>query len=312
MVHHVLARFVEREWRFESVGARERYFRLFTRAMEVSDWRCLAYCLMSNHLHLAMVAGETSLQSWTKRVHSPFANWLNAQHGRRGQVFEDRVASYVVPKHDEGRVLAYIHNNPVRAGVVADAGESSWSSHRYYVARAQPPRWLHVSEGLARAGCDQQPDRFDQFVRGARDDQMGYPDLAAVRRIVRKLGAMEIGTPVLETTPRIPIVARPFASVRPDPRRVLELVAAHHEIELERLRHPNPPRSTAKNLARIRLIAVHVAVRLGTSMSDIATALGVSRQRGSQLAQTALDSAEHEVVIALRDRLHIESLKRSG
>ena len=42
------------------------------------------------------------------------------------------------------RLLAYIHNNPVRAGLVDNPGDWSWSSYRATGGLEQAPPFLHV------------------------------------------------------------------------------------------------------------------------------------------------------------------------
>ena len=51
-------------------------------------------------------------------------------------------------------LIASIHNEPVRAAAATRATDCAWSSHRAYVALARPQPWLHVAEGLHRAGFD--------------------------------------------------------------------------------------------------------------------------------------------------------------
>jgi hypothetical protein len=60
-------------------------------------------------------------------------------------------------------VIAYIHNNPVRAGVVAKASDSSWTSHRAYVGSSKPPQWLKVDHGYELMNITEPAD-FDTFV----------------------------------------------------------------------------------------------------------------------------------------------------
>ena len=52
VVYHLISRFVEREWFIKEEEEREYYVRLLGRALSESDWRCLAYAVMSNHIHL--------------------------------------------------------------------------------------------------------------------------------------------------------------------------------------------------------------------------------------------------------------------
>ena len=91
---------------------------------------------MSNHIHVAMIAGAAPLESWAKRVHSPFATWMNRQRGRLGPLIADRPKDIAVPDDRVPHLIAYIHNNPVRAGIVERAVGSVWTSHLAYTGRA--------------------------------------------------------------------------------------------------------------------------------------------------------------------------------
>jgi REP element-mobilizing transposase RayT len=161
-VYHLISRFVDREWFITTRGERELYLRMLGRALLDTDWRCLAYAVMSNHIHLQAVAGSNSLASWIRRVHSPFADTMNQAHGRIGSMFVRGPKACFVPPDKVARVLAYIHNNPVRAQVVAEPRDSEWTSHRAYVGLARSPRWLHVEEGLQRAGMT--AEVFEEWV----------------------------------------------------------------------------------------------------------------------------------------------------
>src|SRR5882762_8704116 len=86
-VYHLISRFVDRDWFIATESERRVYLELLGRALQTSDWRCLAFAIMSNHIHLAMVAGLQALDRWIRRVHSPFAEWLNQRYDRIGSVF---------------------------------------------------------------------------------------------------------------------------------------------------------------------------------------------------------------------------------
>jgi hypothetical protein len=59
-----------------------------------------------------------------------FSQWYNGRTGRRGALWEERYRSVLV---EDGRALeavaAYIDLNPVRAGLVAEAGKYRWSGY---------------------------------------------------------------------------------------------------------------------------------------------------------------------------------------
>ncbi len=150
--YHLISRFVDREWFIEKSYEREHYLRLLGRALDRTDWRLTGYAVMSNHIHLKSIAGEQPLDAWIRKVHSPLADALNRSRKRIGNVFARGPKAYPVTPESSGNLLAYIHNNPVRAGQSTDAAGNDWTSHRAYVGKAPVPRWLHVEEGLLRAG----------------------------------------------------------------------------------------------------------------------------------------------------------------
>ncbi|MGE3543333.1 MAG: transposase [Kofleriaceae bacterium] len=103
---------------------------------------------MSNHIHLALIAGAARLASWIGAAHGPFAEWINERHNRIGSVFVRGPKSIGMRADGVARLVAYIHRNPVRAGIVARANESSWTSHHAYLQPATAPAWLDVARGL--------------------------------------------------------------------------------------------------------------------------------------------------------------------
>jgi len=163
-VYHLISRFVDREWFIATEDERTRYLELLGRALERADWRCFSYAVMSNHVHLGVRAGTQSLESWVRRVHSPFADWMNRTHDRIGNLFVRGPKDIETPPERVGPLIAYIHNNPVRAGIVDAPGANSWTSHRAYLGAVPAPRWLHIAEGLACAGFTD-TDLFDAWVR---------------------------------------------------------------------------------------------------------------------------------------------------
>jgi len=61
----------------------------------------VAYCLMSNHVHLVVVQGEAPLERLTKSVHTAFASWAQRSHRRgkaMGPVFAGRPRGVLVDK----------------------------------------------------------------------------------------------------------------------------------------------------------------------------------------------------------------------
>ncbi len=296
VVYHLISRFVDREWFIASEEERQKYLELLGHALTESDWRCLAYAVMSSHIHLAVVAGEEPLAAWLRRVHSPFATYINERLGRIGPIFVRGPKDYEVRPENEGNVIAYLHNNPVAAGLVSVPRKSNWTSHRAYVGMVRAPRWLHVTEGLQRAGFES-GSQFDAWVKRTPGDP-SIAELGMIRRAVRKRGAIEVATPRVSPT-EVPLVARPWAHFRPDPRRIIELTAELTRLSTIELcsKRKNP------TVVSARRVAVHSAIVAGLSGSDIAAAIGLSQQAASRLHRSEITPPEQAKRDAVLRRL---------
>lgn len=142
-IFHVYARGNDRRNIFLDDLDRQRYLSLLGRSVRQRRWNALAYCLMSNHLHLLIETPERNLAVGMHRIQSPYAHTFNKRHHRTGHLFESRYGAVRVETNEQLLiVLRYIARNPVAAGVVADPATWRWSSHRAMVGLARPPSWL--------------------------------------------------------------------------------------------------------------------------------------------------------------------------
>jgi len=78
------------------------------------------------------------LSQFLKELKQRFSQWHNLRQGRRGTLWEERFRSVLIGP--DGRALttvaAYIDLNPVRAGMVEQAQDYPWSSHRHCIGQA--------------------------------------------------------------------------------------------------------------------------------------------------------------------------------
>lgn len=99
-----------------------------------SEARVLAYCLMGNHFHLAIQVGNTPLSSIMHRFLTGYACGFNKRQDRVGHLFQGRHRAIIcVNEAYLATLIRYIHQNPVRAGLVSKVCDWPWSS-----ARLQP------------------------------------------------------------------------------------------------------------------------------------------------------------------------------
>lgn len=151
-VYHVWARGARRGRIFESDEDRRQYLLLWGQSAIELGWRCMAYCLMDNHVHHLVETPKPNLSTGVRWAHRDYARYFNARRDAPGHLFETRYGSHRAENPEALRYFAcYVALNPVRAGICARPEEYAWSSHAATIDRtsAQAPRWLASDRLLA-------------------------------------------------------------------------------------------------------------------------------------------------------------------
>ncbi|MDO9289901.1 MAG: transposase, partial [Thermodesulfovibrionales bacterium] len=121
--HHVVQRGNNRENVFIDDEDRKKYIKLLKKYSGERDARILAYCLMSNHVHLLIKPKENdSLYKMMQGVTLCYTQFTNRKYSRTGRLWESRYHSCIVDKESYlWAVARYIETNPVRARMVKKA-----------------------------------------------------------------------------------------------------------------------------------------------------------------------------------------------
>ena len=128
---HVTSRGVDRRAVFIDDVDRRRLLALIIRACRDGRMRCLDYCLMGNHFHLAVQALDEPFGDVMRDVLGPYVGAFNERHGREGHLFERRYGAK--PVRTERHLFAlvrYLAYNPVAAGLCASPSAWAWSGYR--------------------------------------------------------------------------------------------------------------------------------------------------------------------------------------
>lgn len=138
--YHVILRGNGGDEIFFSDSDRARMFLLIQEGIERFKYRLHAYCFMSNHIHLLIQVGSIPLSKIVQNFSFRYTKYINKKKNRIGHLFQGRykailidAASYLV------ELARYIHNNPVRAGMVKNASNYKWSSHQVYLGLHELP-----------------------------------------------------------------------------------------------------------------------------------------------------------------------------
>jgi REP element-mobilizing transposase RayT len=161
-IYHVVNRGNGRQEVFHKEKDYEAFVGLIQEARNRWPVKALAYCIMPNHFHMALVPERGGQLS-------PWMQWLMTSHVRRyhryygssGHMWQGRYKSFIVQNDNHLlMVLRYIEGNPVRAAMVKSAKDWAWSSHRL------PPFPLRCrNTGPAMSMSRWRPTSFRGFVK---------------------------------------------------------------------------------------------------------------------------------------------------
>ncbi len=121
----------------------------------------LGYCLMPNHTHCIVVPLEHDAMARTfADIHSRHGQLVNLRSERHGHFWQDRYFSCVLDEPHLLMAARYIERNPVRAGLVTQPEEWSWSSARAHCGREESP--MPLMELFKYIDSD--PERWHDFI----------------------------------------------------------------------------------------------------------------------------------------------------
>lgn len=141
-IYHVMLRGINRQNIFYDIYDYELFLKLLRKLTHPEDERqqplpprCIiyAYCLMPNHVHLLLREKEESLASVMKSIGVAYAWHYNKKYQHLGPIFQDRFRSE--PVNTDAyffTLMRYIHQNPIKAGLVKEVREYEWSSWHEY------------------------------------------------------------------------------------------------------------------------------------------------------------------------------------
>jgi REP element-mobilizing transposase RayT len=101
------------------------------------------YSLMPDHYHLLIRSRHGNLSRAMRYLNATYTQRVNLMERWDGHVFRGRFRSQLV--QDETTLpylLAYIHLNPLKAGLISRLQSQGWTSHRAYLGRDPLPSWL--------------------------------------------------------------------------------------------------------------------------------------------------------------------------
>jgi REP element-mobilizing transposase RayT len=147
-IYHVMLRGINRQNIFYDVNDYGTFLESLRKLVHPTDEQhrplpshCIvyAYCLMPNHVHLLLQEKDEGLAFVMKSLGVAYAWHYNKKYQHLGPVFQDRYRSE--PVNDNAyffTLLRYIHQNPLKAGLVSDIRDYRYSSWNEYTGDVDP------------------------------------------------------------------------------------------------------------------------------------------------------------------------------
>jgi len=158
-VYHVYNRLARGERVFDEEAEALRFRDLLREVAQRDELTVFAWCLMSNHYHLAVRTKTVPLKRPLGSLQSRVTRGVNARRRVFGPLWQGRYRAKLVSEQRYlNQLLAYIHLNPVSAGIVADPAEYRWSGHREIAGRVKEPL-VDVDEVLRLFGTTRRSAR---------------------------------------------------------------------------------------------------------------------------------------------------------
>lgn len=168
-IYHIMLRGIDKRNIFLDDKDRMRFLESLLRAKEIGKFELYGYCLMDNHVHLLMKENE-EIGTSMKRITVGYVAWHNNKHGRTGHLFQNRYLSEPVESESYLiTVLRYIHQNPVKAGLVQQVKDYWWSSYKEYILAYQQQN-TYIDAHLIKTYFKTIGD-FNQYMNAQNNDQ---------------------------------------------------------------------------------------------------------------------------------------------
>lgn len=286
LLQHVMVRGIEKRDIFVDDKDRQSFLARFSTLLQETSTDCLAWALLSNHVHLLLRPRQEKLSRLMRRLLTGYATTFNLRYHRAGHLFQNRFKSIVCEEEPYLlELVRYIHLNPLRAGIVDSLDELDrypWSGHAVLMGGRELPGQA-TDEVLSRFGRRPREARrhyrafvMDGIEQGKRDDLSG----GGVRRALREIADTDelFDVRVLGSGAFVESLHR--ESDAPEPAPVMSLVALTRRVaeafgvEAEALRM----RKRSKQLVAARSVLCYFAVReMGHNGAEVGRMLNISR-----------------------------------
>lgn len=132
---HIMVQGLNKEYILNKEIYMKVYKNLLRKKSEKYEINIIAYCIMSNHVHILIQVDK--IEEMSKFMHSvdtEYAKFYNEQEKRVGYVYRERFRSEPIEDiRYFAKCINYIHMNPVKAKIVKTCDKYKYSSYNNYI-----------------------------------------------------------------------------------------------------------------------------------------------------------------------------------
>jgi len=157
--YHVHCRVARGEFVFADANDSDAFLETLCDVRDRDDLSIFAWCLMTNHYHLVLRTASVPLWRTMARLQRTVAIKHNQRKRYHGRLWQSRYRARHIESNEYFRqVVAYVHLNPVAAGLVTDPADYRLSGHHEALGRT-PPKILDAP-GLLELFGEEDPFRM--------------------------------------------------------------------------------------------------------------------------------------------------------
>lgn len=132
---HIMVQGVNKEDIFKDEFYKNLYYKFIMEKSDKFNVKILAYVLMDNHAHFLVYYDNIyDVSNFMHEANQEFAQLYNKNENRIGHVFRNRYRSEQIYNREYlYTVLAYIHFNPYKAGLVNKLSDYKFSSYNKFM-----------------------------------------------------------------------------------------------------------------------------------------------------------------------------------
>src|SRR3954468_5082022 len=140
MPMHITQRGSRRLDVFRDESDRIDYLKLLRDCCRDYGMRLLAYCLMTNHVHLVAIPDRLdSIRLVFHRLNGTHSQRFNRKYNFVGHLWQERPFSCLLDESYLMNAIRYVEQNPMRAKMVVDPADYRWSSAAAHCSGSEDP-----------------------------------------------------------------------------------------------------------------------------------------------------------------------------